>query len=64
MVGIQKNLSNMTKEIIKMFTTLAIIVNISCAISALITKESQPWWLYAIECLIMACLFYTNVYRS
>lgn len=54
----------MTKEIIKMFTTLAIIVNIACAISAIITKESLPWWLYAIECLVMAYLFYASVYRS
>lgn len=56
----------MTKEIIKCVLTLAIIVNIACAISAIITKESLPWWAYAIECLVVAYLFYAlqKVYRS
>ena len=52
------------KEIIKMFTVLAIITNIAFAISAFITKESLPSWVYAIDNLIMAYLFYANVYRS
>ena len=54
----------MTEEVIKMFTNIAIIFNIASAILAFITKESQPWWLYAIDCLIMAYLFYANTYRS
>jgi len=54
----------MTKEIIKMFTTLAIIINVAFAIGAFITKEQMPSWVYAIDNLIMAYLFYANVYRS
>lgn len=52
------------KEIIKMFTVLAIIANIALAIAVFITKEPPPSWLYAIDNLIMAYLFYINAYRS
>lgn len=54
----------MAKEVIKMFTNIAITFNIASAILAFITRESQPWWLYAIDNLILAYLFYANVHRS
>lgn len=47
-----------------MFTNIAIIFNVVSAILAFITKESQPWWLYAIDNFVLAYLFYANVYRS